>query len=146
VIIRREHSTEKKRQIVEETFLPGASVSVVARKYDVNANQVFKWRQLYKRGKLGRPADTPPAPFIPVGVIGKDGSLTTKQAEAAPVPIASPVPPMDGIIEIVLRPGMRVRIRGMTRITAKIYHKPVGSLYKPVHIVITEAKSHLIHA
>jgi transposase len=36
-----------KRQIVSETFVAGASVSVVARRHDVNANQVFRWRQQY---------------------------------------------------------------------------------------------------
>jgi transposase len=30
-----------KREIVAATLVPGASVSVVARQYDVNANQVF---------------------------------------------------------------------------------------------------------
>jgi transposase len=34
-----------KRQIVAETEEAGASVSVVARRHDVNANQVFKWRR-----------------------------------------------------------------------------------------------------
>jgi len=34
-----------KRQIVAETQEPGASVSVVARRHDVNANQLFKWRR-----------------------------------------------------------------------------------------------------
>jgi transposase-like protein len=37
-----------KRQIVGETRAPGASVSVVARRYDVNVKQVFKWRQRYE--------------------------------------------------------------------------------------------------
>jgi len=32
-----------KREIVEAALAPGASVSVVARRYDVNANQVFGW-------------------------------------------------------------------------------------------------------
>ena len=36
-----------KREIVEATLQPGASVSVVARQYDVNANQVFAWRRRY---------------------------------------------------------------------------------------------------
>jgi transposase-like protein len=30
-----------KREIVAASFAPGSSVSVVARRYDVNANQVF---------------------------------------------------------------------------------------------------------
>ena len=34
-----------KRQIVSETQEPDASVSIVARRYDVNANQLFKWRR-----------------------------------------------------------------------------------------------------
>jgi transposase len=34
-----------KREIVAASLAPGASVSVVARRYDVNANQVFSWRK-----------------------------------------------------------------------------------------------------
>jgi transposase len=30
---------------VAETLEPGSSVSIVARRHDVNANQVFKWRR-----------------------------------------------------------------------------------------------------
>jgi len=36
-----------KREIVAASFVPGASVSMVARQYDVNANQVFSWRKRY---------------------------------------------------------------------------------------------------
>jgi transposase len=42
---RRSWSGALKRQIVAETEEPGASVSVIARRHDVNANQVFKWRR-----------------------------------------------------------------------------------------------------
>ena len=45
-------STQEKREIVEETLRAGASVSVVARAHDVNANQVFRWRKLYREGQL----------------------------------------------------------------------------------------------
>src|SRR5215471_13327888 len=41
----------ERRAIVEETLVPGASVSRVARRHDVNANQVFHWRKLYQEGK-----------------------------------------------------------------------------------------------
>ena len=37
-----------KREIVAATFRSGASVSVVARQYDVNANQVFAWRRRFR--------------------------------------------------------------------------------------------------
>jgi len=37
-------------------FAPGSSVSMVARQYDVNANQVFNWRKRYR--------DEPRAPAV----------------------------------------------------------------------------------
>ena len=37
-----------KREIVAASFAPGSSVSMVARHYDVNANQVFSWRKRYR--------------------------------------------------------------------------------------------------
>jgi transposase len=39
-----------KREIVAATLLPGSLVSRVARRYEVNANQVFAWRQRYQDG------------------------------------------------------------------------------------------------
>ena len=53
----------ERRAIVEETLEPGASVSRVARRYDVNANQVFHWRKLYHEGRLGTTSN-----FLPVRV------------------------------------------------------------------------------
>ena len=49
---RRFRSKLERRQIVEETLKPGASVSLVARAHDVNTNQVFKWRRQYGEGRL----------------------------------------------------------------------------------------------
>src|SRR2546429_8689268 len=42
---RRQFSEALKRQIVAETLEPGSSVSIVARRHDVNSNQLFKWRR-----------------------------------------------------------------------------------------------------
>lgn len=50
--IRRFRSKQERRQIVEETLKPGASVALVARAHDLNANQVFKWRRQYQQGRL----------------------------------------------------------------------------------------------
>ena len=36
-----------KREIVAACLMPGASVSMIAWQYDVNANMVFAWRKLY---------------------------------------------------------------------------------------------------
>jgi transposase len=55
---KRRRTIRERREIVEETLLPGASVSRVARRHDVNANQVFYWRKRYREGQLGSSADT----------------------------------------------------------------------------------------
>jgi len=49
---RRLWSKQERRQIVEETLKPGASVALIARTHGVNANQVFKWRKRYQQGGL----------------------------------------------------------------------------------------------
>jgi transposase len=53
-----------KREIVAASLVPGVSVSIVARRYDVNANQVFRWRKSF--GKDPRPPVAPQ--MIPVVV------------------------------------------------------------------------------
>ncbi|MEJ0047105.1 MAG: transposase [Rhodospirillales bacterium] len=51
-----------KREIVAASLAPGASVSVVARQYDVNTNLVFSWRKRY-----GDAPNVPPAArLVPV--------------------------------------------------------------------------------
>jgi len=50
---KRRRTIKERRDIVEETLVPGASVARVARRHDVNANQVFYWRKLFREGRLG---------------------------------------------------------------------------------------------
>jgi transposase len=61
----RRRTIKERREIVEETLVPGASVARVARRHDVNANQVFYWRKLYREGRLGISIATP---LLPVKV------------------------------------------------------------------------------
>ena len=42
----------QKCRIVEETFVPGASVALVARRNNANSNQVFESRKKYRQGRL----------------------------------------------------------------------------------------------
>jgi|SRR5437763_1658316 transposase len=64
---RRARSKLERRQVVEETLKPGASVAVIARAHGVNANQVFHWRKLYREGLLdAKPAST--AELMPVRI------------------------------------------------------------------------------
>ncbi len=62
---RRIWEDEEKRRIVAQTRVPGVSVSQVARRYDVNANMVFKW---LRDPRFKPPEDELPS-FLPVEVL-----------------------------------------------------------------------------
>jgi transposase len=94
----RHWPNEKKRRIVEETMKPGMSVSIVARRHDINANLVFSWRKLYQEGRLGAKAGE--QSFISVGVVGGHVSV--------PPPISSPR--SAGMVELELPGGIRLRV------------------------------------
>ncbi len=49
---RRRWSAEQKKAMVLECEQPGTNVSVVARKYEVHPNQLFRWRRLFHEGAL----------------------------------------------------------------------------------------------
>jgi transposase len=52
LIVKRRHKVwpeALKREIVAACLVPGPSVSMVARQYDLNTNMVFTWRKRYGR-------------------------------------------------------------------------------------------------
>jgi transposase len=49
---RRRWSAEEKAALVRETYEPGMSVSLVARKHGIGAGQLFTWRKLEREGAL----------------------------------------------------------------------------------------------
>lgn len=106
---RRSWSEEEKRRIVAETRQPGASVSVVARRHDVNANQVFAWRRRFRDGELGR---AEACAFLPVVMPAeaRTGEAPGPVVEVpAPPDAVAPTPPEPaGRMEIVLVDGRRV--------------------------------------
>jgi transposase len=86
-----------KREIVEASFAPGASVSVVARRYDMNTNQLFSWRKQYRDGLLG-PADPAGPALVAVRVAAEPSEHVAASRRDA------------GRIEIELAGGYRVRV------------------------------------
>ena len=76
----RRRTIKERRDIVEETLVPGASVARVARRHEVNGNQVFYWRKLYREGQLGITMATP---LLPVKV--KTERPTTTAEESGPL-------------------------------------------------------------
>jgi transposase len=75
---------------------PGSSVSIVARRHDVNANQVFKWR---REVAPEQPAATESVAMLPVEIV-------PEPSEARPRVRRS------GVIEITFGCGARVCVRG----------------------------------
>jgi transposase len=113
---RRRRSVQERREIVEETLVPGASVARVARAHGVNANQVFYWRTLYRRGRLGGAAAG--AALLPVTIsepgVSEAPAATaspgrTTKPESGPDPARRTIAP--GTIHIQL-PKAKLRIEG----------------------------------
>ena len=109
---RRRRSVQERRQIVEATLVPGASVARVARAHGVNANQVFYWRTLYRRGRLGGAAAG--VALLPV-TISEPAVSETLAATASPgreITLAGgPDHSAPGTIHIQL-PKAKLRIEG----------------------------------
>ena len=97
---RRRWSEARKRRIVAESYQPGVSVSVVARRHDVNANRVFGWRRQYR--ELARVVGG----FVPVVVSSTEGA---EPAKLLPAP-TDVEPSRSGWIEIALADGSRVTV------------------------------------
>jgi transposase len=96
---KRRRTIQERRGIVEETLVPGASVARVARRHDVNANQVFYWRKLFREGRLGISMNPQ---LLPVRV----------EAERAPEPVKSNIRTLSpGTMEIEFPRGT-LRIAG----------------------------------
>ena len=92
---RRRWSEAQKREIVAETLEPGTSVSIVARRYDVNANQLFLWR----RELLPKPASAEGEAMLPVEIVAEEPPRRRRTDRG-------------GFIEIEFGSGVRVRVRG----------------------------------
>ena len=93
----------------------GASVAMVARRHNLNANQVFGWRRLYRRGLLKPQAAGDGAKMLPVTVSTPTVLPTERAAATAPRPSPSPPEPEQTceVIEIKLRNGHSVVVRGL---------------------------------
>jgi transposase len=89
-----------KREIVAATCRPGASVSVVARQYDVNANQVFRWRRLAEKSGSPASASSSSGGLVPVTITPepeRDGATR-------------PTPAHSDAIEIEVGGDCRIRV------------------------------------
>jgi len=98
---RRKWSADEKSRIVLQTRVPGVSVSRVARRYDVNANLIFKWLRDPRFCSTDQPDPIEPT-FLSVEV---SGTLPVVAPERA----CSEVPYK---IKIVLANGHHLELSG----------------------------------
>jgi len=123
---RRQHTIEEKRRIVEETHVRGASVATVARRHGVNANQVFAWRQLYRRGLLNANAAQSGPSMLPVKV-STPTVLPTERARRVPLK-AERCEGTSEVIEVKLANGHSIVIHG--RVHAKSLARVIDLLVR----------------
>src|SRR5712691_4147766 len=94
---RREWPETLKRQMVAETLEPAAPVSIVARRHDVNTNQLFKWRRELLPKTV--PAVVEASTMVPVEIVPERPRRRRRVDR-------------QGIIEIEFGSGARVSLRG----------------------------------
>lgn len=103
---RQFRTIEEKARIVAEMRAPGVSVAEVARRHEVNANQVFAWRRLADQGLLRSSASDGAVQLLPVKV--SPGRRKQGRERRPRSPSSRSVP--EGRIEITLGDGVRVAI------------------------------------
>ena len=101
---RRRWSKDEKARIVEETLMPGAVVSEVARRHGVAQSLLFTWRRLARAG-----ATRDGSILLPVEI---EATAPPPGSEAArpPRPATNGRRAKPGLIEIELGSGSRVRV------------------------------------
>ena len=114
---RRMRTLDEKLAIIEEASRPDTSVALVARKHGINANQVFGWLRLHRRGLLESQRHGKPVPLLPVKITTP--TLTPTERSAPPAQskrsrrgsgVVDPAAQM--MLELMMPDGLRVRLYG----------------------------------
>jgi transposase len=108
---RRRWSDEDKAQIVAETLVPGASVSDVARRWQVCSQQVFTWRREARAGHLALASETAASAAAPgfVPIVAETQPVSLDEVVARPASDRTSKPAAAPLIEIRLA-GAVVRV------------------------------------
>jgi transposase len=119
-------------------------VSRVARRHDINANLLFKWKRQVEAGAPDMPLlEGPEFEFVPIGVVGRagDGGPAllaripgvedgNRQNGPGPARRLSELETRAGLIEIDLPDGARVRVdafvdgRALARVLSALKRRP----------------------
>jgi transposase len=78
---RRRWTEEQKGRIVAESYLAGAVVSEVARRYEISPQHLFAWRKAARTGLVALPSEEGPT-FVAVVTPGDSSAMAGKPRES----------------------------------------------------------------
>jgi transposase len=102
---RRRWSLEEKLRILAQSVAPGSSPTLVCRLHGISSGQLYTWRRQFRTGELTGFAPVRLAPPV------EQRALATAPVDAVPT-LAEPDRPTDGIIEVELPSGVKLRLTG----------------------------------
>ena len=117
VAARRQHDRSFKAGLVEQSLQPGASVAVIARNNDINANLLFKWLRDHKGKTIASTTASMPTQAVLVPVYVEPASMASASSAIEPtstaaiVPCSRPTVLRSGVIAIEMA-GAQLRLRG----------------------------------
>ncbi|MGA8758640.1 MAG: transposase [Stellaceae bacterium] len=102
---RRRWSLEEKLRILTQSVAPGSSASLVCRLHGISSGQLYTWRRQFRTVEL--------TGFAPVRLSPPVEQLALATAPVEPMPTPSePDRRVDGIIEVELPSGVKLRLTG----------------------------------
>ena len=112
---RRSWSDDEKREICQQTTVPGVSIAQVARRYATNANQIHNWLKDERFAPATQAEAEPEGSFVELDV-------TAHAAPGSSYP-APAVSSLDGPVsatrvDLTLSDGRRILIEGPTALSA----------------------------
>lgn len=111
---RRLRTLDEKLSILAEAARPGASVAAIARKHEVNANLLFAWRRLQRRGLLEAQRHAPPllAVTLDTPTLTPTRAASTVATKSVRTRSEAVTLTADSCIEVLIGEQVRVRLHG----------------------------------
>ena len=109
---RRSWSDDEKREICQQTSVPGVSIAQVARRYATNANQIHNWLKDERFAPMSETDAEPESSFVEL-----DMTAHVECASACPAPtLGGPVTATR--VDLTLSDGRRILIEGPMALSA----------------------------
>ncbi len=112
---RRSWSDDEKREICQQTTVPGVSIAQVARRYATNANQIHNWLKDERFAPLLEAEAEPESSFVEVDMTAH---IAPGSGYPAPAMAALDGPITATRIDLTLSDGRRILVEGPMALSA----------------------------